>query len=335
MEATNETSSNQASETSYEATSSAGAVEAAGSGVQSPEATNETGGEATQEGKAVAAAGAESAWTPNFKFTVKDKALEFDDFIKPIVKNKELETKIREMYEKAYGIDEVKSVRDTFKTQAEEWKGKYGQVEQSLQTLGGYVKKGDFRTFFQALNIPKDKIIQYAIEELKYQDLPADQRAALEQQRQSQAEFEQAQQQNQMLQTQMQQMAVQQATFELDQALNRPDAVQVAQAYDARAGKLGAFKAEVIRRGQYYEAVHKISPPASQLVAEVLNLVGVQAQAQQGSQATSIGTPSQVVQAQKDKPVIPAFQGGGAKSPAAKIPTSIDDLRKMREQLTT
>jgi hypothetical protein len=71
--------------------------------------------------------------------------------------------------------------------------------------LGAYVKKGDFRTFFQALNIPKDKIIQYAIEELKYQELSPEQRQQVDLQRQQQTEFEMAQTQNQTLQTQMSQ----------------------------------------------------------------------------------------------------------------------------------
>jgi hypothetical protein len=130
-------------------------------------------------------------------------------------------------------------------------------------------------------------------------------------------------------------MVQRQAEMELGQELAKPEVVSAITAYETQLGKVGAFKAEVIRRGQYYEAVHKISPPASQLVQEVLALVGVQAQTQQGSQAASQSTPSQVVQNQQAKPVISSFQGGGAKSPAKKVPTSIEDLRKMRQQLTT
>jgi hypothetical protein len=278
----------------------------------------------------------QAAYTPNFKFKVKDKELEFDDFLKPIIKTKDLETKARELYEKAHGLDEVKAARETFKTQAEEWKGKFTQVETSLQTLGSYVKKGDFRTFFQALNIPKEQIIKYAIEELKYQELPPEQKAAIDQQREREMALEQTGSQNQQLQQQMAQLVQQQATFELNQELAAPNVVQAMQAYDTRAGQAGAFKAEVIRRGQYYEAVHKISPPASQLVQEVLNLIGVTAQAQQGTQASSNEQSSQTVHNQQQKPVISSFSGGGTKSPTArKVPASIDDLRKMRQNLTT
>lgn len=295
--------------------------------------TGNDGGASAQAGGTEAQQQAEQAYTPNFKFKVKDKELEFDDFIKPIVKTKDLEAKMREMYEKAHGLDEVKTARDSFKKQYEEWQGKYNQVETSLKTLGDYVKKGDFRSFFSALNIPKDQIIRYAVEELKYQELPADQRAQIDAQREQQLAYEQANVQNQTLQQQMAQLVQQQATFELNQELAKPEVSTAISAYDARAGKPGAFRAEVIRRGQYYEAVHKISPPASQLVSEVLSLVGVQAQAQQGTQAASQDTSSPTGSPQQ-KPVISSFSGGG-KSPVKKMPTSIDDLRAMRQNLTT
>jgi hypothetical protein len=134
----------------------------------------------------------------------------------------------------------------------------------------------------------------------------------------------------------MAQMVQQQATFELNQELNAPNVAQAIAAYDGRLAKPGSFKAEVIRRGQYYEAVHKISPPASQLVQEVLSLIGAQAEGSQSIQASSQEQSGQTVhQNQQQKPTISSFAGGGAKSPTRKVPGSIDDLRKMRQNLTT
>lgn len=289
-----------------------------------------TAGEAAQATEA-----AINQYTPNFKFKVNDKELEIDDFLKPIVKNKDVETKLREIYEKAHGIDAVKTAREQFKKQAEEWQGKYTTVETSLQSLGQMVKKGDYRTFFDVLNIPKQDIINYAIQELKYQELPPEQRQAIDAEREREIALSQTSQQNQMLQQQMAQMVQQQAQFELNQELAAPTVAQVITAYDTRAGKPGAFRAEVIRRGQYYEAVHKISPPASQLVQEVLALVGTQ-QAQPGPMDSSQDSSGQTASSQQQKPVIPSFSGGGTKSPTSrKVPSSIEDLRKMRQNLTT
>ena len=240
---------------------------------------------------------------------------------------------MREMYEKSHGIEEVKTARETFKTQAEEWKGKHNQLEQSIYALGAHVKKGDFRSFFETLNIPKEQIINYAIQELKYQELPPEQRQAVEQMRQQEVAYEQATQQNRTLQQQMADLVQQQSAFELNQVISAPDTAATVQSFDARAGKPGAFRDEVIRRGQYYEAVHKISPPASQLVTEILALIGGQNPAQQGTVNLQQGTPSQVVQNQSAKPVISSFQGGGAQSPARKVPTSVADLRQLRQNL--
>jgi len=272
-------------------------------------------------------------YTPSFKFKVKDKELDFDEYIKPVIKDKETESKVKDLYEKAYGLDEVKADRQGLKERVKEWEGKYNGVESSLKTLGAFVQKKDFRSFFDILSIPKQDIINYALEELKYQELPPEQRAMIDSQRQREYEYQAQLSQNQSLQTQMQQIVLQQTTSELDQAFANPEVTSVANAYDTRLGKPGALRGEVIRRGQYYEAVHKTSPPASQLVQEVLSLIGANqfsSQGQTGAPGTLV-PQSQTVQSQK--PVIPSFSSGGvSKSPVKKVPTSIDDLKKIRQQ---
>lgn len=331
METMNETQT-ASTQTADTQGAGAGAAQETSTGVSETQAAGTGDATGAQGETGTAQAQQQAAYTPNFKFKIKDKELEFDDYLKPVVKTKDVEAKLREMYEKSHGLEEVKTSRETFKTQAEEWKGKYGQVESSLNTLGEYVKKDDFRSFFTALNIPKEKIIKYAIEELKYQELPPEQREAIDQQREREFALHQTSVQNQTLQQQMAQMVQNQTAFELNQELAKPEVVQTINAYDARLQKPGAFKAEVIRRGQYYEAVHKISPPAGQLVMEVLSLIGGSVQAQQGSFGTQQETSSQIVSQQAAKPVISNFSSSG-KSPVKKIPNSIEDLRAMRRNL--
>lgn len=304
----------------------------ASAGVSTPTGDGKVSDRADAGAKEAAAANALTQYNPNFKFKVKDKELEFDEWVKPVIKDKDLEAKVREMYEKAHGLDEVKASRETFKTQAEEWKTKYASVENSIQTLGQYVKKGDFESFFNALNIPNEKILRYAIEKLKEAELPPEQRQALEFQRARERELEQAQLQIQERDQMMADLVRQQTEFEMKQALAQPEVAQVVSQFDARAGKPGAFMTEVIRRGQYYESVHKISPPASQLVSEIIQLIGIQPQVPQAPQAQiQQEQPSQATQQQK--PVIPAFSNAsGSKSPARRVPKSIDDIRKIRQQ---
>jgi hypothetical protein len=302
------------------------------SGVPKATATGAPGADAAGAG----VDGAAPKFASNFKFKVKDKELEFDDFIKPLVKDAETEKKVRELYEKAYGLDEVKADRQALKETKGQLQEKLGAVETSLKTLGSFVQAKDYASFFEALRIPKQDIIEYAIEQLKYQELPPEQRRQLDMQRQQQLDYRQKLAENEQMQTQMQQLVVQQVSFEIDQAMSQPSITDAVKAFETRLGRPGAFKEEVIRRGQYYETVHKTSPPASQLVSEVLQITGAQMpQAPQGPMtqgAPQATNPGQGVAQNQAKPVIPAFSGAGGQSPVKKMPTSIDDLRKIRAQ---
>ncbi len=277
------------------------------------------------------------AWAPEFKFKVRDKELEFDEVLKPLISTKEVNEKIKELYLKGYGIEEVKSDRATLQKELKSEREQFNTVRTNIQNLGEFVKNKDFSGFFQALNIPKDEILKYAVEEFKFQQLPAEQRQAVEEQRQLQAEYQAQQKTNHTLQTQVQQMVQAQTQFELDQALTSPDLSPAISQFNARFPQNpDAFKLEVIRRGQYYETVHKTSPPASQLVQEVLNLVG----SNPGLVGQPSGVPpqqqgniSQVVHQQNQKPIIPAFAGSsGGKSPARQLPNSIEDLKRIRQE---
>lgn len=296
--------------------------------IESPESTNGTS-IPTTEGI--------PAWMPDFKFKVKDKELEFDDFIKPVIKSKELNDKMKDLYLRSHGLDEVKASRDHFQ---KSWKSEHEKiqtVEKNLQNLGVAVKNKDFGTFFDQLKIDKNDVMNYFIEELKFQELPAEQKQAIERQRQAQFDYQNQVTQNQGLQTQMQELVMKQTRFELDQAFSAPDVSPAISQFDARAGQAGAFQAEVLKRGQFYEAVHKTSPPAEQLVREVLTLAGLSSgmpgQAQQAPLSQQ-GNASQVVHTQNQKPVIPSFSGGSStKSPTRQVVGTIDDIRKRRQEL--
>ncbi len=298
------------------------------SGAQS--AKEETGGasnvagENTSKTDEVAAEAAK--YNPNFAFKVKDKEHQFDDFIKAAIRDAETEKKARELYEKAYGLDEVKAHRQSLQEKLSEISPKYETVEKSLKALGSFVQKKDYRSFFDALQIPKQDIIRYAVEELKYQELPPEQRAAIEEQRQREQQFALAQESNQTLQQQIQTLHVKQAEFELSTELSRPEVSSAAQAFDARVGKPGAFKSEVIRRGAYYEGVLQQNVSAKQIVDEMIGIAGV------APQASPAGAQS-ATQAQAPKPVIKNFNGSSTSTPTKKVFTSIDEIRKHRQNM--
>jgi hypothetical protein len=204
-------------------------------------------------------------------------------------------------------------------------------VEKSLTHLSKYVQKKDYASFFESLQIPKEDIVKWTINELKYEQLPLEQKQAIEQQRNLARTQEQFETQQETHQRQMQEFAQQQLQFEL----SKPDVQTAMQTFDQRAGRPGAFQQEVINRGAYYEQVHGKTVPASLLVKELLAFVspsGQQAVPQVDPQGQQL-TPSQGVQTQEAKPTIKVFQSGGNSSPVKKQVNSIDDLRKLRSEM--
>ena len=113
----------------------------------------------------------------------------------------------------------------------------------------------------------------------------------------------------------------------MELALSGPKVAEIAKSFDARQGKQGAFRDEVVKRGQYHFAVSNQVVSAQQAIDEVMQLVGTQL----GGRQTQGNQPNVV---QQPKPVIPNIQAGSG-SPVKKQVSSIADIRARREQLLT
>lgn len=268
-------------------------------------------------------------YAPNHKFKYFDpqqnKQIEkdFDEWIKGAVKDAKTEKEMRDLYEKAYGLEPVKASREKFKTEAEQLRSQMRDTHKSLNMLSQYVQTGDMHSFFDSLKIPEEKVLKYALERLQYRDMSPEQRAQYDNIRSTKTRAEFLEAQNQQYQQTLQETAQKARSSELDQKLSDPNVAQVIQAFDARLGQVGAFKQEVIKRGQYYWHAHKQDIPVEQAVQEVLQIAG-------GMQPTpaSISQPSPAAEPQV-KPIIKNIQGTGS-SPAKKRPNSLEDLKKMR-----
>lgn len=335
MEQTTESTGTESTGTSTESTQVDSSVDT-GASAPAESSTSTSGQETAGSTEAASIEAAKQAsiakYTPNFAFKVKDKEHQFDDFIKSAIRDADTEKKARELYEKAFGLDEVKAHRQKLQEDLGAIQPKYQAVEKSLQALGSYVQKKDYRSFFEALQIPKEDVIRYAVEELKFRELPPEQKAELESRRQQEQQFALIQEQNQTYAQQMQALVQKQAEFELSQEISKPEISQLAQGYDARVGKPGAFKAEVIRRGAYYETVMQKNVSANELVNEVAMLIGGLPQGAPGS-AGGMLSQGNAVAAQVTKPTIKSFQGSTGASPVKKVFSSIDEIRKHRQNM--
>lgn len=270
-------------------------------------------------------------YTPNYKFKFRSpldpsrqEEREFDEWARPLIKDADTEKRFREIYEKACGLDYVKPNYMKMRENLDTLKKEHTEITQSLQRLGSFLHEGDYDSFFKTLEIPDEKIFQYVLDKLNYQQLPPEQRQAHDQASTLKQRAYELELQNQQLQQAYQQTQVQARTASLDSALDRPDVKTVAEAFDARVGKPGAFRDEVILRGQLAWQTRGVDLTPEQAVKEVLALAG-------GSVAPA-QSPQPQAQAQQRPPVIPNISGKGS-SPARRAPRSIEDLKKLANEL--
>jgi len=279
------------------------------------------------------------AYTPNFKYKYLSGdgsnrvEKEFPEFLRGIIKDEATEKQLRELHERAYGLDFVKADRQKQKERADQIEAQYTQQTQGLQKLAELRDSKDYDTVLEMLGISEDDFLQHAVKVAQRRQNP--QAAEVyAQQRQAARQAMTLEQENAQLKAQTEQYAVQMRTQELDGMLSRQDISQVAQSFDDRVGTPGAFRNEVIKRGQLYHAVHGQDISVEQAVGEVLSIIGAQPNAQANQPAAGQTPPPAVVTPQQAKPVIPHIAGKGT-SPTKRIAKSTDDLRAMRASMSS
>lgn len=303
-------------------------------GSAQPSQQADTGSSQSTQGSASTQSEAQSQspapdYTPNYKFKYpklganEQVEQEFDEWIRPHV-TKDTEEKIRDLYTKAHGMDFFKQkyakVTDTYN----QYKESINPSVEAYQTLAKIYNQGDLDTFFKGIGLPEDKLYQYVLDKLQEKELPPEQL----QKKQYYADLERKQraleESHQSLLERYEQESIQTRHSQLDTALSRQDLSPTVQAFDARVGKPGAFKDEVIKRGMlaYQMTGADISP--EQAIQEVLMLVGGQVSPQQ---------PQQMGRAQTVTPPVIPNVGSKGSSPATRAPKSLKELKELAAQM--
>lgn len=280
----------------------------------------------THQASAVSADGTPApSYSPNYKFVAANKEMEFDDFIKPIIKDADTEKKLKELYEKAYGLDEVKRVRDVIREEYKGYKAQWEPVVNSVQKAYKAFAAGDLDLTFKELGIPEKTIQQFVLKKLQMEELPEEQKNLYNQQQELKRQNMTMQEQLESYQQQMQNTLAQQRTQELNQAFSEPTAKAFQEAFDARNGE-GAFRNEVINLGLYKWQSQKIDATPQQVIAELIQKYGFTAPQAAAPLAPQAAAPTPVTAA-KDLPTIPVVKGGSASASHKKI-TSLKDVRE-------
>lgn len=275
------------------------------------------------------------AYVLNKKFKVLDKEQEFDDFVAAGIKDADTEKKVRDLYEKAYGLDHVKTERAQERTARESIENNYKALVAEVQQVSALSRNKDYGRLFSELQMNKADVAKWLVEQ---HDLEEKVGTLPEPVRKIYNEYGTLKEQNESLLQKVQQLesgsvdtAVQARASELKTALQAPEVAQFVTQFDTRLGKAGAFEDMVMRHGYSEWQLHKKDLSVSEAVDQVLKYLGHQAQApSQGTTPNEPATPKPVVITAAPKPtIIPNVGQGTPASSAMKRPKNMADLRAM------
>ncbi len=277
------------------------------------------------------------AFTPNYKLKIYDEEKELDDpFLKALIKDAESEKKVKEIAQKFLGFDTVKARHEKTRGEFTEYQQQTKPIVDYYNTATKHLQKGDLDSFFEQLQIPKDAIYRYAIQKAEESQLDPQAKANLDYQRNIARQKEYLESENQTLQSKQQLQVAEFRAQELGWMLSRPDVHSVAQSFDQRVGRPGAFRQAVIDKGLAHHAATQGREDLSveQATTEVMKLLGAVV-GPTGQVATQGSAPAQqLIQQNGQPPIIPNVTGKGS-SPVKKQVRSIADLKKKAEELNS
>lgn len=275
-------------------------------------------------------------YTPDFTYEVKGEKKQFPEWLKTVIKSKEHESHLKDLYTKADGIEAVKESRSKVEQEYQGYKQKLEPVIGRVQEFDYHIQTKNFAEAFKLAGIQtKDVVDSLFVNDESVRSIElklAQYYKALEQGPQAVNAFQgqikntqeslklstdltQAQQQTQALQAQIME-------FQLDQALTPHKSIM--DSYDAQKGA-GSFKqfVKMIGHGQWQQG--KQMQPAD-LVSYVVGAFNLSPQATQAPTAQSINT-NPAAQPVAAKPVIPNLGTGSNQSNVGKVANTMEAYR--------
>ncbi len=274
------------------------------------------------------------AYEPNYKFNALDAEHELDEKARGYIKTKDDEDLFKDLYTKAKTFDAIKEKYGSgrkamdFHGQAQEWQKAADELKTTNHQIGmlsTFVKNGDMDSFIASLELPKEMVMKWAIQQAKLSEAGPEERAAHENQVQQRQQLYSLQMQNQQVQNNYMQQAVQSREIELNNAIAVD--TDFAGQFDTLAGRPGSFKQEVVKHAQAIWAMEKRDLSTAEAVAAVKQKFG--AFLPQGAGKPTVVPPEKKVVVQDKTKTLPNLGTGSGQSPAKAKVKSIADLKKL------
>lgn len=274
----------------------------------------------------------EEKFNPSFKFKVYDEEKEFDEMFKPLVKDKSSEAKVKELHEKAYGLDVIKpkykKVREERDTLKEELLGQ----QQAWNYLTELKKNKDYDTLFKEIQIPKEELYKFVIDDYKRSQDP--EAAKLHDQ------YSEARRQNYKMQKENEQFKTQQQTYILQERQRMLDETlkqnkDFVSAYEKENGE-GKFKQDVINfaANHFKMTGEDLSPmEAVKRVTNYYKYSNPNLFNNNNNNQQSVQQPANNQQPSLQPKVIPNVGKGSSNAGGKKTFRSLDELKKHAQQV--
>lgn len=286
---------------------------------------------------AAQAAVAQAAYQANFKFKAAGKEHEIPEFLRSVIKDQKTEKYMQELFEKAYGLPTLKERFQETKSQFQELSQTHNYVMGTIQEAQQAYRSGDLDTVFELFKIDPNKVLNWAVKQVEYSQMPPEQRQLIEAQRAEQRRNAELMKQQQYMTQEQMETQTRYIGEMLNLVLERPDYQQISQSYDSRKGRPGAFRDLVAQIGESeYALTRKVLSPL-EAVKKAVDLLGeMPGSAQQPAAAAPAQTQATPQAAPAKKQTLPNLAEANARSnmaPAKAKYRSIDDLKRRHQEL--
>lgn len=266
------------------------------------------------------------AYTPNYKFKVHDQEYEIDPEFRDVIKDKNVEDKIRDIYTKAYGLETAQKSRDNWKSKYEETTEKV-KVYSDIFDVPMKLYKDGKKTDAVRATFSDEDILEAAKHLLKLNQAPADERERLEREFANNRESYSRQDEINDIIKKAQLAEYEAIQARIDLELSRGEVTDVAKFIDSKFGA-GYFKNEVNLYGDtQYKAGKKIQPDeAVKAVYEKYKTFYTP-----GTVPTANQTVNKVVAPNASK-TIPNLKSSGSSGRTGKV-KSVDDYDRLIKEM--
>lgn len=290
-----------------------------------PELTEEPVVEAAPEGEEDPVVETEEplAYEPNFSYKVKNDEKMFDERLQGLIKDKETEDYIRDLYTKADGLDFYKNDLDSMTKNYGELEATSQAMVQGYQRLKELRDSGDMASLAKTLKLDRDAILDYASALLEEEELPQEQRALMQENSQFKEQLATMQTQIDQFQGSSEQAAVDRDLRELHGLATSESVSPVVEAMKERGMD---FVKEVVDHGHMEFVTTGKEPTVRSAVDAIVNKYSYlnDFKQQQQQQQVEIEPPK----------TLPRVKGTNSNMVSKEI-TSLDELKALAAQIPT